>query len=451
YGICRQLFLSQYASLCSALISSLPICLILGSMTNQNDLLITSFAGCAIYFILCFKNEGHKKYLILFAISTAIMTGFKASAIMVYPVLGVVALFSFYEYFIQGRFKAFLLLVLFCIGTFIIITLPAGYWENWIIYGNPIGPEHMRKEHNFEGLPLGQVVYEGWKNVFRYLANFYCFDGFLNGPHWIYGANSALWKGITWIFQSVWPDIYSQEFVRLPFGTLKKISADEEKVFFGPIGFLLLIPGIGWGIFHVIRNWKQSMKAPVVGFLSVCCLVFICSQSFFGQFDPWRGRMFGTLVLFAAPLIGCGLEKFSRSKLFNSYVLLVIVFSCWAGIWSILFRYESSWVRPNYTQKTLFQMTRMEQLMRDLPDHYAPYAKFDQLVPKHATVISWLQGSYPEYVLFGEKLTRKIYTLAEARDKKISADVIIFDQVLIRPVATDVALGNGLFLRKLNL
>ena len=93
-------------------------------------------------------------------------------------------------------------------------------------------------------------------------------------------------------------------------------------------------------------------------------------------------------------------------------------------------------------------MNRMEQVMRDLPDVYRPFKKFDQLVPPHAKVESWLLGSYPEYVLFGEHLTRKIYTKEESIEGNIKSDYIIFVNKDFPTKKGDIILGEGYYLRK---
>lgn len=450
FGISIELQLKKNIALISALITCLPICLVLGSTTNQNDLLITAFAACSVYFILYYKNNKHWKYLILFTISTALMTGFKASAIMIFPVLALTVSYAFYENLFAYKFKDFLLLISFCLIGILVLVLPSGYLDNLLRYGNSIGPEFMRNEHSFRGLSITSLFYEGLKNSFRYLANFCCFDGFLDGPNIIYGANSMLWKWITWIFENFWPDIYTNIHMRLPFGNFKKINADEEKVFFGPIGFLLVWPVVGWGFFSGIFQFKKSKAARLIFFLSFCCIIFLFTQSISGQFDPWRGRMFGTLMIFAAPLCGIWWSQNHRNTLTKILFLIVIVFSSWAAIWSILFRYESSWIKPNYTGKTLFKMNRMEQVMRDLPYDYETYRKFDEIVPSDAKVDSWLMGSYPEYVLFGRGLTRKIYTKEESLKNGIKSDYLIFDSTQFAVKSLDISLGNGLHLRKLD-
>lgn len=449
YGICLHLNINRLYSIFSALISGLPICLILGSTTTQNDLIITSFAGCAVYFVLNYKNSNELKYIGLFIMSVSVMSGFKASSIMIYPVLGITFIYCVFKNLNSISLKVIFYTFIFIFLAVVLIILPSGYWENLNIYGNPIGPDAMRKEHNFEGLSFLEILYEGLKNVFRYLANFICFDGLVDAPRFVYGANTWAWKGITWLFEHVWPDIYTNVHMRLPFGNYKKITSDEESVFFGPIGFLMIWPLVLWGFIYSILNIKKPISKTIF-FLSGSCFVFLFSQSFFGQFDPWRGRMFGTLVLFAAPICGIwwGINK--NNLLSKIYLFLVLTISCWAAIWSILFRYDSSWIKPNYTSKTLFKMNRMEQLMRDLPYDYQPYRKFDEIVPLNSKVNSWLMGSYPEYTLFGKGLTRKIYTREESLNNGIKADYLIFDSTQFDRRSTDISLGNGLQLRKLD-
>ena len=96
-------------------------------------------------------------------------------------------------------------------------------------------------------------------------------------------------------------------------------------------------------------------------------------------------------------------------------------------------------------------MNRMEQVMCDLPDIYESFKNYDKTVPTEANVESWLLGSYPEYVLFGQNLTRKIYTREESIKGNLKADYIIFDEKDFVPMRGDKILGKGFYLRKTDL
>jgi len=449
YGISTLLGLNKLYALVPAFLSLLLINLVLASTTTQNDLIITSFAAVAVYFILSYKYGKNDKFIFLFTVAAALMLGFKASAIMVLPVIALTTIYSFWDDLISLNIRPIFYLILFCIISFICLSLPSGYFENYVVYGHPIGSESMRKEHNFEGYSFVQIIDHGSKNMVRYIANFFCFDGFLDGPKFIYDANSILWKGITMFLQTIWPDIYNVDSTRQPFGTIKKIMSDEERVFFGPLGFLLMLPVTCWAfIVGLFKNKHDPEKSKllicVVGFV-----VFLASQSFFGQFDPWRGRMFGTMAIFVLPLCGFWLRYSKDNFISQIYFCVVLVFSCWAAIWSILFREDSNWFNKNYTGKSLFKMNRLEQIMRDIPDSYEIYRNFEQQVPAQSTIVCCMDGTQPEYPLFGQNFTRKIITCEEYRNNPKTSDFLIYSKSKVINQKTDVHLGSNVYLRKI--
>ena len=173
YGVSRRIGAGRYASLFAAAVFALLIECLMQAITTQNDMLVTALTGCAVYGLFAYRERGARRYLVLTAVSAAMALGVKSSVALVVPPLAVVAVYALIDrrriasalpqpdlkiHRIAGDFSVLLGSGIVAAALF---TLPAGYAENWLVYGHPIGPEYVRKLHSFEGRPLGYMLENG--------------------------------------------------------------------------------------------------------------------------------------------------------------------------------------------------------------------------------------------------------------------------------------------------
>lgn len=445
YGISRKTGNNQAQSLFAALVSALLIEWLMQATTTQNDMILTAYLGATIYFLFAFRETRHRKYLALAALGITLSIGTKASFSLFLPSVGLVTLYTLFQVGNRGqgvRNLRFLISCTLLTGTMFV--LPAGYIENYHNFGHPIGPEVVRTSHSFEGASIGYIARNGTKNLLRFGFDFLSLDGI--------PAISLTRKAQSWL--KAWPEslvhllgvnLETTEATRHPFNFQKLPIAHEDNSFWGILGF-----GLIWIV--VILSAVGAIKSTDARVLSVATLLFFLSQAYSGPYDPWRGRYFTAGAIFAAPPIGVWLQ--AKSRFLRTYLALIIVAGCISAVSAVTFRSNSRLISFNYQEEPpVFARNRVGQLTRNRPDYYEPIQRFDQSVPKDATVAVFLQGDSFEYPLFGEYLTRTLIPINSFKKGlqpiPVEADYLLYSREFPCASPADLHLGANWYLRKL--
>lgn len=406
YGISRRLGLEKVYSLSSALIFSIFVEVLLEAVTPQNDLLITTYVGIATYFLFAFKEQRSFKNILIAILSIGIGLGVKFSYLTLLLSFALIALYTITDKKLFN--KQLILLVLFSfIIVFGIFVLPSGYLQNYILFQNPLGPEDVLS-HSFAGSSLKYILNDGSLNLIRYSMDSLSLDG-LPGKTSYNQLRSALLEHNLVLPQEN-PFIQLQyvlkfvpikiiELMNIPvestsmyhFDLRKTPRADEDVANLGVLGFGLLWISIILLIFNVIKN-------PDARVLSFAAVLFFIVQCFAGRYDPWRGRYFIYSAEFAAPTIGCFIKSFENKKIVRIYLLSVLFLGWISAIGATGIRQGPRIWTAFHTSDRLAQMSL----------NYQVFKKFEELVPKNATVAVYFNKDSLEYQLFGDKLTRTI-------------------------------------------
>jgi len=437
YGISRRIGNKVYASLFASLVFALLIECLLEAVTAQNDMLMTAYISCIVYFLFSFKETENNKHLVFAGISIGLVIGVKASVLLVFPSLFVIVCYT-------CKINKIKILLLASLMAFIMLSLPAGYFENYKIFGHPIGPQSIIKEHSFSGKPFQEIMVNGTKNLIRYGFEFASFDGL---------PNDSFVSDIQWIIKSIpaktlnYLGVNLEELndVRVPFSYTKSIRSHEDYSYWGVLGFALLWPVIFLSI-------TGKIKSPAGKILSAASIIFLIVQAYEGPYDPWRGRYFIISAIFAAPVAGCFAQNFhGTGKKMRIYLFAVVLIACLSGLNCVIFRENKNLLGKN----SIFRQNRLEQLTGDEYGRYKFYGilkKYEELVPQNATVAVCVSGFY-EYPLFGNKLRRKIIPINSFWKGILpipdNADYLLYSDNLLDYKATDIDLGKNTYLRKL--
>ena len=269
--------------------------------------------------------------------------------------------------------------------------LPAGYVENLRVFGNPIGTEYVRKLHSFEGESLAYVLENGTKNFLRFGMEFVSFDGL--PPGGIFNdAQAWIRQWPRKVFDALHIDLQTTVATRAPFQYDKGPSSHEDVSYWGVFGFALILPIVGLSLLGIIRapgNWA----------LAVAALLFFLAQSYSGAYDPWRGRYFIIMAIFAVPTIACCVGN--PALPWRVYLMSIVLLGCLSAFTGILGRW-------NNAPEEVYAMDRLQQLTRNRRDYTEPIRLFERIVPPDATVAVAFGEDVFEYPLFGEHLTRKL-------------------------------------------
>lgn len=274
----------------------------------------------------------------------------------------------------------------------LIFAAPAGYIENWQIYGHPVGPEYVRRLHAFEGESFGSVARYGTRNFVRFGFEFLSLDGL--PPYGdIYTVQQSLRRWPRAATLRLGLNLETPAATRAPFDYDKRPTAHEDGSYWGIFGFALLGPAALLALLVVLRP-------PAARALAAAGLLFWMAQAFSGPYDPWRGRYFIVAGVFVAPL-AADLVTRRLPGLLKVYLVVVVLLGCLSALSAVL-------GRANSVPEEVYGMDRAGQLTRNRRNYTEPVRRFETAVPPTATVAVYLGEDMFEYPLFGEGLTRRL-------------------------------------------
>ena len=451
YGISRKIGFSKYISITCSLLFSMLTENILQSNTTQNDMLIAAFTGISVYFLFVFRENKNFSFLILSAVSIGIAIGTKSSYILIFPLVILISTYIIFQSNPKNRGKILIFFIVAIVISIAAFALPSGYSENYKKYSNPFGPKKIIESHSFSGKPLPFILTNGTKNVFRFFFDFFSLDG-MPPTHFIYAPQIQVKALIGNVITKMGVNLEDNEATRQPFSFQKHPTRHEDSSYFGILGFSLIF----FALLISLLKWRPHFDCFV---LSVSAFLFFLVQSYSGYYDPWRGRYFISMAVFAVPVTGILLKKLEQKSIIAHYIAIIVFVGCISAMSTVLFR-DNSYLMSVYNQKSIFSMKRIEMLTRNQPAYIATFEKFESIVPKNSIVAVAITGDTHQYQLFGHKLTRTIipvYSFMKGNlPIPINAEYLLYEKnfldnkFYIKEVS-DVYLGNDLFLRNLKI
>ncbi|MHB9132988.1 MAG: glycosyltransferase family 39 protein [Armatimonadota bacterium] len=409
YGSTRVLGANRRGSVLAALLFALlPICLT-EAASAQNDMVLTAFIACTLYFLLVFWESRRLGHLALAAVAFALAFGVKANAVAVLPALLPLAVYLLLPRHGEQRAAAWrwtmvglgaLLLAL------ALITLPAGYGENYRIFHHPFGPQQIRAQHSYEGVGLPRLLHFGSLNLLRYAANFLTLDGLEPMPGAV-AVQTGIDAGVERLTQRLGINLAAPDGARMPFGYnyIHLILANENASYWGILGWLLLWP-------VTLAAAFGRGRAPALRLLAFGAVIFFVAQAFVSPYDAFRGRYFITGALFVLPAVAF-LRLPPRTMVGRSLLALVLVLGGITGLCSLCYRMGTQvlpYYYPGGSSQSTFTMDGAAQLVRQGQQLYYLLLTYNAIVPEHAVVANDIRVAvpFPEYLLFGDPATRKV-------------------------------------------
>ncbi len=444
YGITRKIGLDQIQAYFSALIGSLLIDSIMQATTTQNDLVIAAYFATTTYFLFAFRETRNWKYLLCSALGIGLACGTKASSFLIIPSILLIALAVTRA---DGKPAVWLRnLSIFgasVILAFFLFTVPAGYIENYRLFGNPAGSEDVSSMHSFTGKSISYILRGGTYNILRYGFDFLSLDGL---PP-ITSVNQA-----QYVLRFIPQQILSALNVNLE---------TAEATSFAPFKYDRLPQGKYWGIFGfgflwimVFLSLSRIIRHPDFFLLSLAAVFFSIIQAYSGPYNAAGGRYFTICAIFAAPLAGIFLK--SKNRAIQVYLTAIVLAGCISALAAtaqkIIFVSEINPGKVEY--KSIFQMDRIEQITLGNPRYYQPVVVFEFLVPADAKVAAFLYPNTFEYPLFGKYLGRTIISINSfhkgLQPIPDDAQFLLYANGYPCALPSDKYLGADWFLRKLS-
>lgn len=472
YGVSRRAELSRNQALFSALSAGLLTSLIMQATTTQNDLMVAALIGTVVCFLLSYKRDRSKKYLLLVTIATAISLGIKASVVLALMPIAMIGVWVLVEKDTQKTVRTFGFTAASFLMSVLLFTLPAGYISNLQNFGHPLGPDIVRTSHTFEGESVDFRFRNGVRNTLRYSIEFLSLDGFPTispvrmAQKTVRGYNKRVLERD--VIQPVYvpgeisdPEtrfvrytgsnpfilfLMDREGARSPFNYFKMPAANEDFSYWGVMGFALAWVMLFYSLFS--KNSNSTLKL-----LGWSALLFLLLQAFSGPYDPWRGRYFSIAVVFVLPSAGLAIS-FVNSWI-RGYVLIIVAAGMISAVSTLFLKAgHISETESGYTYSFWFSESRLAQLTRKRL-YYEPLKQFESLVPVDAHVALFLPTDSIEFPLFGKNQTRHLYPVnsffsGPGSIPSEASYLLYYDQYPCADPINDLHLGADWYLRMLH-
>ncbi len=432
--------------------------------TTESDIVLTAYLGCLVYFMFSFKNNPNKLTISLIALMSGIWIGHKVTFLLIAPAALVVALHTFLlkkEFY--SNIKFFIVIFLIAVG---IYALPTGYIGNVrevgkFSLGSLSAPPMVMQWHGVEHYSGKDKLRNFALNIGRYSSEFLNFDGIRStqtgqkfNDSFRYLPNKLLQK----------LPLEGERFTVVSYFSFEHpIRFYLERPYWGVIGFGLILPIMIFLLVKLLLNFKQttpSEKSLMV--LGLAAILHFLSLCYSAPYDPIKARYFLNMAVWCMPMLLIingqlsiinysginkamnGFDSF-KSKLFAIYFLIASIIISLSGVCVVLF----TRIHPVFSEKNIFNMSRMEQLTVARPDIYEAYKKFDALVPSNAVVALGTQQEHEdfEYPLWGKDFTRKLIPIHPFRSavKPIPAEAqyLFYSKGVIPFQAGDILLNSA--------
>ena len=169
----------------------------------------------------------------------------------------------------------------------------------------------------------------------------------------------------------------------------------EARSFFGPLGFLVWLPLVlYWSLAGFIK--RDSRLIPALSFLGF--MVLSAGSQFW---SPFRGRYYCLVVALGAPLVASLYGRGRRRGTLRAVICLVAIVGV---IVTMLTNIQKPLIGPG----AIWTKTRMEMRSAAWAQGGVPTRVMEEFMPATASVATVLKDTDPEYVWFGERLTRRL-------------------------------------------
>ncbi len=423
YGITRRLGCARPAALFAGLVFALLPQVVLQSYTANSDLFLAALLGAAVYSLLAFRETSRAAWLWTAGAAFALAAGAKVSVLLAAPSLLLVAAFALFARPtpLRARCRDAARLAAATTAALVLFALPAGYAENWRIFGHPVGDRYFREINLVEGKGGAAVLRNGTKHLFAMALDFLALDGLPPVPA-VVSAQKALHFLPAAAIRAAGLELESDPadnwYYDKPWHWGKPPVSHPDYSLWGVLGFGLVWPGVLLGL---VSRRRPPASRVLAASAVVCVAVHAFSGASWGHYTlyatvfavPLSGFLFppsrplGWIALSGAAGLGAvsavlGLLFQLRSPiLFDQAVWLR---SCLSSAW----REEIQ--LPSRTD-SVFARDRLGQLLRDGPVFEGAIRKFEELVPPDAVVAACLNWHSYEYPLFGRGLTRTVIPL----------------------------------------
>ncbi|NEU66423.1 ArnT family glycosyltransferase [Spirosoma agri] len=432
------------------------------AITTETDIVLTAYLSVLLYMLFTYRqtvSEGHpdNRYLWLAGMAFGIAFGHKITFALLLPSVFVIMIYTvFLSPSLAITFGRTWRLAI-AIGLSVCLwTLPTGYLKNIEVFGHPIGPPTALKHQSVERAgSFKNLIEQGSRNVVRYGYDHVNLDGIRNLKA---GAslNHTMRKPLVMLEDKLHMRLDEEtDFSIQPFAFDRRFVFYNANPYWGVFGFGLIFPLLFLVLIGYIRSTAHV-------FLGIALLLHFAALSYSAPYDPFKGRYFIETGLFGVTFLALlflhprTTVATPKRAVWKGYVGFVTILGCVSALLTVFLNTRAlpfGWTAPDgKTFPSAFKSERIQQMTLGRPDVYAPYKRFDELVPATATVALGTINDDYEYPLYGQHLSRRLIAINpfEQGLKPIpkDADYLFFDKSVITPQPGDIRLGTDTTMRR---
>lgn len=447
YGIATKISKNTTATFFVFLVTALLPTALVQATTTETDIVLTAYLSSLTYYMFSFKEKPTKLTISLIALMSGIWFGHKVTFLLIAPAAFVVALHTFLLK------KEFYKHIIFFVAVFIIsigiYVLPTGYVGNIKEIGKfslsgLSAPKEVMMWHGTDPYSGKEILKYGTLNVARYTSDFLNLDG-IRSTEFGEKVNDAMRFFPDKFFQKL--NLERHEFTVVAPFYLKNapITFHQERPFWGIVSFGMILPLVLL-FFIGLKKYTKTQQGKSLLILSIAMILHFLSLSYTAPYDPIKGRYFMNMAVWAMPLlivIGFQFSINQKLKLFSIYGLIISLTISLSGIFTVL----NKGIHPILGEKTIFNLSRIEQMSLTRPDLLPAFQKFEELVPKDAIVALGTTNEDFEYPLWGEDFTRTLIPIhpfkAVLKPIPNEAHYLFYTQGIFPYQVGDIQLNQG--------
>jgi hypothetical protein len=379
-GCARRLGYGRAASLFAGLVLGSLTEVALQAVSTQNDLGVASLALAAAYFVRAPTTAS----LALAGAAIGLAIGTKQTAFLALPAIALLAAVSL------PRHRLLLLGAMTATGVALLGSF--AYARNVVHTDRIFGYAHEQQQYRPDVTAPGTI-----STLARMTYRFVDFSGFRVKTRWLEPISDA--GEATFDALGIAPN--PPESKGFPFTFTVNVVAHEDHSFFGPLGFLLVLPlSVGFTVAWLLRRTDAQHLAHALALPS-----FALGLALIFRFSD-EARYLIAPVALTMPLAAV---VYSRRALAACVAAL-------AGA-SLVFAHAYNELKPSGLQgrHAVWSLSRAEQMTLDNPEREPLVAAVDRVVPKDGRLGFVLAPSDWDYPLYGPTLERKLVPLPHQR------------------------------------
>lgn len=369
YGIGRKIGLNKYYSLCAGLLFFLTPIVFIQSKTAYVDVAFSVMVILSLNFLMYLYKEFSLKYVYLFSLTVAFMSGMKGSG----PIYAVIFLVLLAIVLIKHRKNENYKNLAYGLTIYILFSITLGafwYYRTWYFYGNPIYPFTL----SFHGITI--------------------FKGLGTAKQIIFDPNLLPQMKNMGYFKQIYFSWYEN------FNFLKGYSYDTRIGGFGAIWYIVVMPAILIFILKSIidKKWVNIFFAISTGIL------FLASS------ENWWSRYVIFITALGYVAISYIMQKIKFTRIVALVIIALVTFSFTVSI--------KGYLPANISSRETFNELRKTPILDRSSYMVNPFYGDDMSFLKDVRNknIAYFLYAYI-YPLYGEGLSNNLFYLGDVRNE----------------------------------